>query len=422
MTETMTETLVMTDPTDPTDPPPLTDPVQDTRAALVAWSAWMNEFYLEREDMIHALQLGVLTREHVIAQGPPGTGKSAIAADMRALFPTAEIFHSQLHPMTMPEDVIGGIDVPAFDATGAWQRIIDGYLPTADLAILEEIDKAGPAVLTQLLTMLNERRYKHGSSLIVIPLQTAVGNCNAALDDETGAVWDRWLLRVYVDQIQDGSNFLSFLSNATATREGFTGGVSLADLAAAQAAVETVGIHDDVYPAVAGLQMALRQAGVELSVRRWGKALAVMQANAWLEGRTAVTVDDITVLQHVLWLTPDSRVTVRDLVEEVASPNFGKVQEFKTITDEIRGQLLTEPWGTTAERLTFCQDSQLNLRATFREVKKFAGASGKTGGLAASITAEIPKLMSSVIIKSGVVRTQAAADAETVAMLGIADA
>lgn len=54
-------------------------------------------------------------------------------------------------------------------------RQIEGYLPTAEVAFIDEIFKANSAILNALLTLLNERLFDNGHRRLLAPLLTLVG-------------------------------------------------------------------------------------------------------------------------------------------------------------------------------------------------------------------------------------------------------
>ena len=49
-------------------------------------------------------------------------------------------------------------------------RKTDGYLPTAEVAFIDEIFKANSAILNALLTLLNERLFDNGNKRYKVPL------------------------------------------------------------------------------------------------------------------------------------------------------------------------------------------------------------------------------------------------------------
>lgn len=51
-----------------------------------------------------------------------------------------------------------------------YTRKTDGYLPTAEVAFIDEIFKANSAILNALLTLLNERLFDNGNQRLAVPL------------------------------------------------------------------------------------------------------------------------------------------------------------------------------------------------------------------------------------------------------------
>ena len=51
-----------------------------------------------------------------------------------------------------------------------YTRKTDGYLPTAEVAFIDEIFKANSAILNALLTLLNERLFDNGNKRLEVPL------------------------------------------------------------------------------------------------------------------------------------------------------------------------------------------------------------------------------------------------------------
>ncbi len=65
-----------------------------------------------------------------------------------------------------------------------------------------------------------------------------------------------------------------------------------------------VDVPDAIVDAVVTLRAALRRKELVASDRRWRQAVALLQASAYLDGRTAVAETDLPVLTHVLWDSP----------------------------------------------------------------------------------------------------------------------
>ena len=59
---------------------------------------------------------------------------------------------------------------PAGLENDEYVRQIDGYLPTCEVAFIDEIFKANSAILNALLTLLNERLFDNGNQRLRVPL------------------------------------------------------------------------------------------------------------------------------------------------------------------------------------------------------------------------------------------------------------
>lgn len=59
---------------------------------------------------------------------------------------------------------------PAGLENDEYTRKTEGYLPTAEVAFIDEIFKANSAILNALLTLLNERLFDNGNQRLQVPL------------------------------------------------------------------------------------------------------------------------------------------------------------------------------------------------------------------------------------------------------------
>ena len=67
-------------------------------------------------------------------------------------------------------------------------RQTEGYLPTANVAFVDEIFKANSAILNTLLTVLNERLFDNGTKRELVPLLCLVMLCTLDSADAVHAV------------------------------------------------------------------------------------------------------------------------------------------------------------------------------------------------------------------------------------------
>ncbi|MGW1396843.1 AAA family ATPase, partial [Streptomyces nigra] len=75
------------------------------------------------------------------------------------------------------------------------------------------------------------------------------------------------------------------------------------------------------------------------SHRRWRQAGALLQASAYLDGRTEVTETDLSILTHVLWNSPAERPVVEREVLHLVNPDAKEALDLADTLDELETQL-----------------------------------------------------------------------------------
>lgn len=320
-----------------------------TSARLRAITGELAARYLERTNVVKVLVSCMLAGEHSLILGPPGTAKSEIARDLTRRIYDAQYWEILLSKYTDPKRMFGPIDVAAL-MKGTYQQVWDGRATRADIAFIDEIFKCAPAALNELLALLNERLYhpESGGDPIRCPLISAITASNELPADESSAVYDRLLVRIEVGYLADPSNFTQLLRSAItpAASPAAPTTVLLADLqTAVQTHVPAIDVPDPILDALCTLRATLRHAGLIASDRRWKKSIGLLQAAAYLDGRSHVTPDDLAMLTHVLWDRPADRPTVEREVLQLVNPHSREaldlldgIEELNTQLDAMAGQ------------------------------------------------------------------------------------
>ena len=327
----------------------MTTNLQTLRAAL-------STQFVERDETIGALLTAIMANEHAFMLGEPGTAKTALAHAIALALGGLKWWEVLMTRFSTPEDLFGPVKLSALQAD-RFERATDGYLPSAELAFLDECWKANGGILNALLTIMNERVYHNGGAPVPVPLVSCIGASNELPEGpELEALYDRFMVRIYVERIADRGNFLSMLQ-APATSIP----VLLVDLKAEQAVAAAVVLGSDIFEAMADTRTATQKAGMVISDRRWRKSLSLVRATAHLDGRTTATADDLSVLEHVLWREPGERSAVSRLVQSVVNPNAAKAVECVDAAKDARRKLDGIPETGKGAYLSACAEANQTL-------------------------------------------------------------
>jgi len=176
---------------------------------------------VERDAEVRLMLLAAMAGEHILFLGPPGTAKSELGRRL-SMVCQGVFFERLLTRFSVPEELFGPLSMRGLE-NDQYVRQIDGYLPSATVAFVDEIFKANSAILNSLLTILNERLFDNGNERFKVPLVCLVGASNELPEsEELDALYDRFLLRKSVQQVSP-AGLQTLFTTASSTRQGLGG-------------------------------------------------------------------------------------------------------------------------------------------------------------------------------------------------------
>ena len=315
------------------------------------------QFY-ERREALSVIAAGLFSGKNTYLLGDPGTAKSMLVRAWSERVVDAHYWETLLDRQLPLETIFGPIDIIEFRNSGRYHRNTDGYAPWAHFLFLDEVGKAGPAVLNPLLTLLNEGIYHNNSKPMACNILTAVGASNEELEPELAAMWDRWLLRLIVQPIQETANFTALLmKGAPATANPTT--ITLGEVEQArEQEVPNVQVPRGIADTLSNLRAKLRGLGVTPSDRRWRHSVDVLQAVAWINGRSTVDEDDLAILRHILWDVVEQIPAVEKEVLSLTSEFTSKAMKFDGMLDEIESEIDARKGGAIKDRAAYGGEAQ----------------------------------------------------------------
>ena len=338
-----------------------------------------------------AVKLGLLTAlagESMFMLGAPGCAKSMITRRIKEAFKAddkdgVKYFETLLNQFTTPEEVFGNISLKALngelpDENGnkkeEYRRLTEGMLPEADIAFLDEIWKASPAILNTLLTIVNERKFHNGSKVMNVPLKAlfAASNELPAKGKGLEALYDRFIFRLPVDFIKNEDDFFEMIDQpaheefklSEEDKKLLISNTELKEWAKEIDKVTLSEVSKQVISAIRKEMTLLNDAMsdedkkngelFEVGDRRWKKIAHILKTSAFLNDRNEVDLMDCSLIENCIWGTEKQQKKAKEIVEKCLKENGipcdsaiediqEQIEEFTAKVDEEWFEEVTEP-------------------------------------------------------------------------------
>jgi MoxR-like ATPase len=293
----------------------------DPKEALSAVVAEVGKAVVGQTEALRGCLAALLAGGHVILEGVPGVAKTLMAKSLaRSMDLTFR--RVQFTPDLMPSDVTGNLVLEA--GTGSF-RFREGPVFT-NLFLADELNRTPPKTQASLLEAMEERQVSVEGTSRPLPRPFMVIATQNPVEYEgtyplPEAQLDRFILQVQLGypSADDERRILAIHNAGVDPHDLESLGVhpvaSAADIEAGAKAARAITVSDEIIDYIQRLAAETRRSpSMSLGVSPRGAAmlLVVCKANAWLDGRTFVTPDDVKGMLRPAWR---HRVMLRPEVE-----------------------------------------------------------------------------------------------------------
>jgi len=292
-------------------------------------------------------------------------------------------FRKQMHAFTPPERIMGRTNLSLLRETGQEEIVVDGFLPSAEFALLDELFKTGKPSLDPLLTYLNEGVYesptpKKGLTRCVFACSNEIPSGKAAADTE--AFWDRLHIRHKLSRVR--GELLEQVMERADDRDRCGGAFAIVprDWSDEIAARPNVAVSRQIFQVVRQMAEAVEREKVVISPRRCNDLVHIAKAVAIIRGRSEVTTDDLVIAKWMFWNNldeiPNIGKTVLSQIDPVGMELETKLNAALNVQNEASSQSFDENEPEQlAEKRRFFSAKNSELKGIGRELKRLADMS-----------------------------------------------
>lgn len=310
----------------------------------------------ERRQVLLLSMLCAFAGESIFLFGAPGVAKSMIAKRIKLLFYNATAFEYLMSRFSTPDEIFGPVSIQKLKDEDKYERMVDGYLPTADIVFLDEIWKAGSSIQNALLTVLNEKVFRNGDKEIRLPVKLIIAASNELPAEGEGldALWDRFLVRCVVENIQDKNLFYEMITSVQDDncRISIVNPFTETVYFQWQKNCLEIGVNSIIKNIIDKIRDKIterNQTNVEseilyISDRRWKKSIHLMRTCALLNNRQKIDFTDCFLLEYILWNDNSQISFVKDMVkksitEGLLQPYAELYQNYKKEINEFHTEI-----------------------------------------------------------------------------------
>ncbi|MCR5766099.1 MAG: AAA family ATPase [Treponema sp.] len=308
---------------------------------------YLNQNLYGKEEAVRLALLSAVANESIFFMGPPGTGKSMIGSRIAAAFndfykdgkfstKNGGYFGYTMNEFSTPDEICGPVKLSALnEQPSRYERQTNGCLPSAKVAFLDEIWKSGPAILNTLLTIINEKKFHNGSKIEEVPLVSLAAASNELPEKNRGleALWDRFILRVFVNPVENEDDFFKLVDDdkkELVLKDEYKNALlEIGDVEKWQTEIDKIELSDEARNVITAIRQELVTLNADknhkaedgenyyVSDRRWKKIVHILKTSAFLNGRKAVDLMDCSLIEYAIWNTDKQHEEVTGIDDNI---------------------------------------------------------------------------------------------------------
>jgi MoxR-like ATPase len=332
----------------------------------------LNASTLEREFVIDGLLATLLSKQNAFLLGVPGTGKSDLVRNICRGISGANYFGYLLTPTTDPSEVFGPVAVTKL-LKDEYTRDITGYLPDAHIGFLDELFRGSSAILNSLLTLLNERTFNNGKTVVETPIQSIVAATNSWPDEESlQAFADRFLFRPTVDVLRKpvSKRKLDEWALGLVARPEVGDHLTLKELQQLQQAANDITVSEEFLDRFSNVWEMLASRNITISDRRRVQILKFLKAWALVQGDDELYAEHLhNSLIHIVYQTREDQDTIKEVLEQEIPTADRVFNDAKRAAAGIMAEYTAHSHKYKAKGLGDLNDFVVNLRKYHKDMQ-----------------------------------------------------
>ena len=332
----------------------------------------LNASNLEREHVIDGLLATLLSKQNAFLLGVPGTGKSDLVRNICKGITGANYFGYLLTPTTDPSEVFGPVAVTKL-LKDEYTRDVSGYLPDSHIGFLDELFRGSSAILNSLLTLLNERTFNNGKTVVKTPIQSIVAATNSWPDEESlQAFADRFLFRPTVDLLRKpvSKRRLDEWALSLVDRPQVGEHLTLEELQQLQDAASEIAASEEFLDRFSGVWEMLASRNIVVSDRRRVQILKFLKAWALVQGDDELYPEHLhNSIVHIVYQTKEDQDVIIEVLEQEIPTADRVFNDAKRAAAGIMAEYSSHSHKYKAKGLGDLNDFVVNLRKYHKDMQ-----------------------------------------------------